>query len=178
MSMREHGYGWFELLAGVLVFVPGTAMLSSKDCSRAGAFLPQSFGLPLSQADQSPSTVSLIGTRVFRKLLFVGWKSSSSTMVGVRKMMRLDFVRVLDSLRNRYPRPGISPSRGTLVSCSWTLSWIKPPMTRVLPLGIMTVVLTVRVSKEGTLLLTPPTMLFTRSPRRTTVGLLFSLGTR
>src|ERR1035437_3159210 len=86
-------------------------MLSSQACSRGGTFLPQTFGLPVSQADQSPSMVSLTGTRVFRKLLLVGWKSSSSTMVGVRKMMRLDFVRVLDSLRNRYPRPGMSPSR-------------------------------------------------------------------
>ena len=47
------------------------------------------------------STVSLTGTVVFRKVLLVGWKSSSSTMVGVRKTIRLDLVRDLVSLRKR-----------------------------------------------------------------------------
>jgi len=30
-------------------------------------------GLPLSQADQSPSSTSVVGTGVFRKVLLVGW---------------------------------------------------------------------------------------------------------
>src|SRR5579859_3893500 len=98
---------------------------------------------PLSGSAPSHLSWGFIGDRIvlgfdWRYVEVVGWKSSSLTMVGVRKIMRLSFDIDLDSLWNAQPNPGMSPNNGTLEYVAVGLSCTRPPMTSVLPLGIIT----------------------------------------
>src|ERR1700690_3840660 len=74
----------------------------------------------------------------WRNAVVVGWKSASLTIVGVMKIRRLSLSSDLFSLRKAYPRSGMSPRTGTLVYEAFGLSLTRPPMTRVLELGIRT----------------------------------------
>lgn len=77
--------------------------------------LLQSYGLEPSQSELGFTGDLGCGGLLPRKLLAAGWKSSSLTMVGVMKMSRFNLVVLFDSLRNAYPRRGMSPRSGTLV---------------------------------------------------------------
>src|SRR6516225_612754 len=59
--------------------------------------------------------------------------------IGRRKTSRLVFLRVLETLRNSAPRPGMALSTGTLFDSRASLSSMSPPRTRILPSATDTV---------------------------------------
>src|SRR6266498_5629631 len=78
------------------------------------------------------------------------------TMCGVKKMINSVFESVLDFLLNRFPRSGMSPSRGILLSELILLFCMSPPMMTGCPLGVTTTVSAERMLMTGAL--TPPPM--------------------